>query len=321
MTNSAAPSCDIHRTPSAAGVLRARRLLYCINISLAVGIVLFAVKMYAYYFTASVAVLSDVAESVAHFFVMCFTAYSVRFSQKPPDRNHLYGHDRISFFAVGFEGAMIAVAGVFIVYEAAQRWYSGDSYLHTDKVGGGIALIALATVVNGALGVFLLRRGKQLNSLVLTANGRHVLADGITSAGVILGLILVQTTGWISWDFICAFVIAMHIIWSGADILRKSVGGLMDAADPQTDAILREVLDEETRKYGVHYHLLRHRDSGGRIVIDFHLLFDKDTTIARAHDIAIFIEHAIDTRFDTPTEVTSHFEPMQGHDEAHKISK
>lgn len=313
------PSAAVHQTPSAAEALRARRLLYCVNLSLVTGVLLLGVKIYAYYRTGSVAVLSDVAESVGHFFIMCFAAYSVRLSQKPADSGHLYGHDRITFFSVGFEGAMIVAAALFIFYEAAARWYGGDLRLRAEDAGIGILLVALAAAINGALGVFLLRRGKQWNSLVLEANGRHVLADGMTSAGVIVGLALVHFTGWVPLDSICAVLVAMHILWSGAGLLRRSVGGLMDGADPRVDKMLREVLDEETRKCGIHYHFLRHRDAGGRLVIDFHLLFDDDATVARAHDISVMIERAIARRLNMPAEVTSHFEPIRGHDEAHRV--
>ncbi|MGI9297729.1 MAG: cation diffusion facilitator family transporter [Gammaproteobacteria bacterium] len=317
MPKSAVPSAAIHRTQSGAEALRARRLLYCIHLSLAAGVLLLGVKLYAYSLTDSVAVLSDAAESVVHFFIVCFAAYSVRLSQKPPDRNHLYGHDRVNFFSVGFEGAMIVAAALFIFYEAAARWYSGD--LRLREVEAGIGWVALSAAINGALGLFLLRRGREWKSVVLEANGRHVLADCLTSAGVIVGLALVRLTGWAPFDPVCAMLIALHILWSGAGLVRRSVGGLMDGADPRADAELRAVLDEETGKYGIHYHFLRHRDAGGRLVIDFHLLFDNDTTIARAHDIAMMIERAIARRMEMPTEVTSHFEPIRGHDEAHRI--
>ena len=318
MTQFAAPSAAIHRTQSDAEARRAARLLYCIHLSLAVGVFLLGVKVYAYFLTDSVAVLSDAAESVVHFFIVCFAAYSVRLSQKPADRGHLYGHARINFFSVGFEGAMIVAAALFIFYEAAARWYLGE--LRLREVEAGIGYIALAAAVNGALGFFLLRRGRQWKSVVLEANGRHVLADGLTSAGVIAGLALVQLTGWAPFDPICAMLVALHILWSGAGLVRRSVGGLMDGADPRADAALRAVLDEETRKYGIHYHFLRHRDAGGLLVIDFHLLFDNDATVARAHDISIMIERAIARRMEMPTEVTSHFEPIRGHDEAHRIA-
>lgn len=276
-----------------------------------------AVKIRAYAVTGSLAVLSDAAESVVHFFIVCFAAYSVRLSQKPADKEHLYGHDRINFFSVGFEGAMIVLAALFIFYEAGSRWWSDN--LELRAVESGIGYIALAAIINGALGWFLLRRGRQWDSLILEANGKHVMADALTSIGVIIGLALARATGWLPFDPLVAMLVAVHILWSGAGLVRRSVGGLMDSADPRVDAKLRAVLDRETRKHGIQYHFLRHRDAGARLVIDFHLLFENDDTIARAHDVSLLIEQAIAREFDMPTEVISHFEPVRGHDEAHEI--
>ncbi len=310
-------SADIHRTQG-INKRRARHLTYAINISLAVGALMLGIKIYAYWLTSSVAILSDAAESVVHLFAISFAAYSVWLSHKPADKDHLYGHDRINFFSVGFEGCMIAVAAIFIFYEAAKRLWLGD--LQLQEVEAGIGFIVLATVINAFLGYFLLRQGRRWNSIVLEANGRHVLADSLTSLGVIIGLLLTHYSGWLPFDPLAAMLVASHILWSGAILIRRSVGGLMDSADPEVDEVLRALLDSEASKYGVHYHFLRHRNTGNRLVIDFHLLFDNDITIAQAHDISILIERAIDERFELPTEVTSHFEPLHGHDEAHNVS-
>ncbi len=311
------PSAGIHRILSPAQQRRARALLYAINISLAAGVVLLALKIYAWQITGSVAIFSDAAESVVHIFIVCFAAYSVRLAQKPADRGHLYGHERINFFSVGFEGAMITVAALFIFYEAGARLLSGDLTLR--KVEAGAAYIALGAALNAALGFFLLRQGARLHSGVLEANGRHVLADCMTSLGVIIGLALARFTGWLAFDPLVAMLVAAHILWSGAGLVRRAVGGLMDSADPETDAALHELLRAETQKYGAHYHFLRHRDAGGRLLIDFHLLLENDTSVSRAHDISMLIERAIARRFEMPTEVTTHFEPLHGHDEAHRI--
>lgn len=311
------PSADIHFRRSGESVQRARQLTYCINLSLAIGVLLWGIKIYAYLLTESVAILSDAAESVVHFLIVCFAAYSVRLSLKPADRNHLYGHERINFFSVGFEGAMIVVTAIFIFYEAGGRWLSGD--LEIMQIESGIGYIALAAAINTALGIFLRQQGKQWQSPVLDANGRHVLTDGITSLGVIIGLILSHITGWLPMDAITAMLIALHILYSGMGLIRRSIGGLMDIADPETDKQLRALLDEEMLKYQTHYHFLRHRDAGGKLIIDFHLLFENDTTISRAHDISMMIEQEINRQFKIPTEITTHFEPLHGHDEAHQI--
>lgn len=311
------PSAAIHRARSPESVERARLLSAAIRLSLFAGAVVLAIKLRAYALTGSVAIFSDVAESVAHFFIVCFAAYSVRLSHKPADKNHLYGHDRINFFSAGVEGAFIAAAGLFILYESSHRWWTGDLQLREPEQG--IAYIALATAINAALGLFLIRRGKKMGALVLEANGRHVLADGVTSLGVIAGLVLASATGWTPFDPLVAIVVALHVLWSGAGLVRRSIGGLMDSADPATDAKLRQILDEECRRHGVHYHFLRHRNAGSRLIVDFHLLFENETTIARAHDISTMIERTIAEKMPMPAEVTTHFEPLRGHDEAHRI--
>ena len=316
--NEITPSANIHRERSDSLLKRLRYTSYAIHLSLVTGIFLLFIKGYAYFLTASVAVLSDAAESVVHFFIMCFAAYSVRLARKPPDNDHLYGHDRISFFSVGFEGAMIVIAALFIFYESGMWLLAGDAPIQHIEIG--IGYIALAVVINTALGVFLLRQGRRLKSLMLEANGRHVLADGLTSFGVIVGLALTSMTGWLLMDPIIALIVGVYILWSGVGLIRRSVGGLMDSADLKVDAILREVLDLQTRQHGIHYHFLRHRHSGEQLVVDFHLLFDNDTTIAEAHNISLMIESAVAQKFDMPVEITSHFEPFYGHDEAHQLS-
>ncbi|MBE8158309.1 MAG: cation transporter [Betaproteobacteria bacterium] len=311
------PSAGIHHSQSAEKLRRGRHLIYAINISLAAGVFLLGVKIYAWLLTGSVAIFSDAAESVVHFFIVCFAAFGVRLAQKPADRGHLYGHDRINFFSVGFEGAMIIVAALFIFYEAGARLLSGGLQLR--EVEAGIGYIALAAAINLALGFFLLRESRRWKSDVLDANGRHVLADSMTSFGVIAGLALAKFTGILAFDPAVAILVAAHILWSGAKLVRRAIGGLMDRADPETDAVLRAVLDAETQKYGAHYHFLRHRDAGGRLLVDFHLLFENETTVARAHDISMMIERAITRRIDMPSEITTHFEPLHGHDKAHRI--
>ena len=305
----------IHRAAAWGGQQRARHLLYAINLSLAAGLLMLCIKVYAYWITDSVAIFSDAAESVVHVFIVCFAAYSVRLAQKPADSGHLYGHERINFFSVALEGMMIVGAGLVVLYEAGWRLYEGD--LQLQQVTAGLGFVAFAMVVNMVLGCFLLRQGRRWNSIVLEANGRHVLTDSLTSLGVIVGLGLTHVTGWLLFDPLAAILIALHILWSGTGLLWRATGGLMDSADPKTDAVLREVLAHETQKHGVHYHYVRHRDAGGRLLVDFHLLFENNTTIVQAHAIASDIECAIARRFDIPVEITSHFEPMQGHDEAH----
>jgi|WetSurMetagenome_2_1015567.scaffolds.fasta_scaffold225077_1 cation diffusion facilitator family transporter len=291
-----------------------RHMRFAIRLSLAIGIFMFVLKIAAYVLTGSAAILSDAAESVVHVLAVAFAAFSLNLSLKPPDESHVYGHDRISFFSAGFEGAMIIIAALYIIYESIMKWIHG---LVIDNISTGTIAITLATVINGLLGWYLVRMGKRYKSIVLEANGKHVLTDSWTSLGVIIALILTMTTGWLPFDPIIAILVALNILWSGGKLVRQSVGGLMDETDRSDDATLREVLDNQSMKYGVDYHDLRHRHTGNKLLVEVHLLFSNSVTITQAHDIATRIEGAIHSSFPIPTEVMSHLEPMEGHDEIH----
>lgn len=284
-------------------------------ISLSVGMIMLLVKIYAYLITGSAAILSDAAESVVHNFAVAFAAYSLWLSQKPADKSHTYGHDRISFFSAGFEGAMIILAAFVIIYEAIQKWMSG---LYLENIDIGTMFIVLATIVNGGLGWYLIRQGKKYHSIVLEANGKHVLTDSWTSLGVIVALILTMLTGWLPFDPILAIIVALNILWTGSKLIRRSIGGLMDEADPAIDEYLRALLERETAKREIKFHNLRHRNTGNRILIEFHLLFPDHIPIAEAHEQATNIEKEIYNAFPMQLEIISHLEPIECHDEVHK---
>jgi cation diffusion facilitator family transporter len=291
-----------------------RQMRFAMQWSLTIGFFMLLMKTYAYLITGSAAIFSDAAESVVHVLAVSFAAYSLKLSTKPPDENHMYGHDRISFFSAGFEGAMIIVAALFIIYEAIHKWMLG---LQLEELGQGTLFTGLATIINGALGWYLVRKGKTYNSLVLVANGKHVLTDSWTSLGVILGLILILFTRWLPFDPLIAIIVATNILWTGGKLIRQSVGGLMDESDPGADSKLRSILDAEVKKYGITYHHLRHRNAGNRLLIEVHLLFHETATVAKAHEQATLIEKEIQKAFPNHTEILSHLEPLEGHDEIH----
>ncbi len=284
------------------------------HLSLGVGFLMFVVKIFADGITGSAAILSDAAESVIHVLAVSFAAFSLSLSLKPPDKTHLYGHERISFFSAGFEGAMIMLAAFYIIYEAIRKWMAG---LHLENLSEGTFVIVLVTVINAALGSYLVKEGRKYHSIVLDANGKHVLTDSWTSAGVVAALILTQLTGWLPLDPIFAIVVAGNILWTGGKLIAHSVGGLMDEADPQMDLIIRSVLQRESEKYHAQYHGLRHRKAGNRVLVEFHFLFHQDVPIAVAHETATKIEEEIHKALPIETETISHLEPIEGHDEVH----
>jgi cation diffusion facilitator family transporter len=294
-----------------------RDLRRAMSLSVAVGLLLLVLKFSAYAMTGSTAILSDAAESVVHIFAVLFAAYSLWLTLKPADEQHPYGHAKISFFSAGLEGALILFAALLIIVIAVQDWMAGLSVRNLDT---GIALTALAAVINAALGWHLIRVGKRKKSLVLEANGQHVLTDCWTSGGVVVGLLLAHFTGWLFLDPVCAILVALNIIFSGFHLVQRSVFGLMDQADPEVQQRLIERLDRECRVRGISHHLMRQRFNGFSYDVDVHLMFPDSMTIMEAHRLATEVERAIEAELNTATHVTTHLEPMDDHLNIHPES-
>jgi len=292
----------------------ARMQRFAMRLSLGVGFFMLASKLTAYWITGSAAILSDAAESVVHVAAVSFATYSLWLSLKPPDRTHLYGHDKISFFSAGFEGAMIVMAAFYIIYVSIQEWIAG---LRLEHLGTGTGLILLASLINGALGLYLVSSGKKHRSLILEANGRHVLTDCWTSVGVILGLSLAMLTGWLEFDPIVAILVALNILWSGGQLIRRSIGGLMDEVDPEVEGQLKALLDAHTSRLRLRYHGLRHRSTGNTIWVEVHLLFPQGTPLEVAHTLATEIEEQIERELPNHTEVITHLETIEDHAQVH----
>jgi len=295
-----------------------RQQKLAIRISLTVGFLMLAGKSYAAGITGSAAILSDAAESVVHIVAVGFAAFSLSFSLKPADVSHPYGHEKIAFFSAGMEGMMIVIAAVYIIIVAVSRWLAG---LQLQNLDIGAGYVGAAAVVNAGLGGFLVWQGKRHNSIILVANGKHVLTDSWTSFGVVGGLGLTLWTGWLPFDPILAILVALNILWSGGKLLRQSVGGLMDEADPHLEQKLRSLLDAETSKRGLGYHELRYRVMGTSLWVDFHLLFKNNASIEDAHQKATEIEAAIKSSIGRPVTTVSHLEPREGHDRIHQELK
>ena len=291
---------------------RANRI--AMRLSLAIGVVMLVGKSAAYLLTGSAAILSDAAESVIHVVAVAFAAFSLRLSTRPADSRFRYGYERITFFSAGFEGALIIIAAGTIIWAATDKWMHG---LRIERLGTGTLLVLAASLVNALLGAYLVRVGKRNNSLILQANGKHVLTDSWTSFGVVGGLGLVLLTGWKPFDPLLAIAVALNILWSGGQLVWRSAQGLMDYSDPETGRVLHKLLDEITAGLGVVYHELRFRHTGKSIRVDLHLLFPYDTPVGEAHRLATVIEQRIAGALDAPATVTTHLEAQEDHDPVH----
>jgi cation diffusion facilitator family transporter len=292
--------------------LRAARL--AMRWSLIVGIFMLLGKTAAYRMTGSAAILSDFAESVVHVVAVAFAVFSLRLSTKPAAPKFLYGYERIAFFSAGFEGAMIILAAVWILVAAIQKWIAG---LKLEHLGAGTLLLLAAGALNAGLGWYLLRVGKRCHSLILEADGKHVLTDSLTSFGVVAGLGLVMLTGWKPFDPLIAIIVAANILWSGGRLTWRSAVGLLDYSDPEAGKKIREKLDAICAELAVHYHGVRFRTTGYRQIIEVHLLFPHATPVGEAHRLATAIEERLPIELAIPAEVVTHLESLEDHAAVH----
>ena len=284
------------------------------RLSLLVGVLMLAGKLTAYLFTGSSAVFSDAAESVVHVVAVAFAVFSLWLSSRPAIPQFRYGFERIGFFSAGFEGAMIILAAGSILYTTTQKWRQG---LALENLGSGVLLILAAGVLNVGLGWYLLRVGRRHHSLILEADGKHVLADSWTSFGVVAGLGLVLATGWKPFDPLVAYAVAANILWTGGRLLWRAMKGLLDYSDPEVGRLIRARLDALCRELGIEYHGVRFRTTGYRQMIEVHLLFPESMKLGEAHRLATIVEERMTEDMEMPAEVTTHLESLEDHAEVH----
>ncbi len=291
-----------------------RAMRFAMRVSLAFGVLMLVGKTAAYFMTGSAAILSDAAESVIHVVAVAFAAFSLRLSTKPAVPEFLYGYERITFFSAGFEGAMIVLAAIFILYAAIQKWMAG---LQLENLGAGTLLVLAAAALNAALGWYLVRTGRRNHSLILEANGKHVLTDSWTSIGVVVGLGLVMLTNWKPFDPLLAIAVAINILWAGGHLVWRSAVGLLDHSDPEIGREIRGKLDALCSELGLQYHGVRYRTTGYRQLIEVHLLFPYLMAVGEAHRLATLLEERFPRELSMPAEVFTHLESMEDHAAVH----
>jgi cation diffusion facilitator family transporter len=287
---------------------------FAMLLSLIVGVLMLAGKVTAYLTTNSAAVFSDAAESVVHVMAVGFAVFSLWLGGRPAVPRFQYGFERINFFSAGFEGAMIVLAAGSIIYTTTVRWSHG---LALDNLGRGVILIVCAGLLNAALGWYLLRIGRRNHSLILEADGKHVLTDSWTSFGVVAGLALVMATGWKPFDPLIAYGVAANILFTGGRLLWRSINGLLDYSDPAVGHKIRARLDAVCQELGIEYHGVRFRTTGYRQFIEIHLLFPDQMRLGAAHRLATEVEERLTRDLEMPAEVTTHLESLEDHAEVH----
>src|SRR5439155_11523166 len=283
------------------------RLKNPILLSILAAVLTLALKFTAYHMTGSVGLLSDALESVVNLLAAVTALFCLWYAAQPVDINHTYGHEKIEFFSSGLEGMLILVAAGGIAWYAVARLLEPQELQALD-VGAVAAL--LASLINLAVGQVLLRLGRARGSIILQADGRHLMADVWTSVGVLLGLGLVWLTGVKALDPVIALLMAANIARTGFELVRLSFNGLMDHALPVAEQALVRAAIEAQLSPGMDYHALRTRVAGSRRFADFHLLVPGSFSVKRAHEVIGRIESAVQQTLPG-IEVTVHVEPIE----------
>jgi len=276
-------------------------------LSLAAAVVTIVLKALAWHVTGSVGLLSDALEALINFAAALLALSMLRLAATPPDARHPYGRFKAEYFASGAEGALIVFAALSIAFAAAPRLAAPQPL---DAPALGIALSLIATAVNLVVALRLVSVGRRLHSIALEADGHHLMTDVWTSVGVVAGVALVAATGWLILDPLIALAVAVHIVWTGFMLMRRSFAGLLDAAIPASElADIEKIFAEYRRRYRVDFHALLTRQAGGRRFISFHLLVPDAWPVDRAHSLSEEIEERI--RSLVPQAITlSHIEPI-----------
>lgn len=282
------------------------RLRWPVALSIAAALVTIGMKGTAYALTGSVGLLTDALESVVNLLAAVTAYFALWYAARPADPNHTYGHEKIEFFSSGLEGVLIVVAGLGAASYGVRRLVVPEP-LNALELGSALALAA--SVVNFGVARVLLHYGREHKSIVMEADGQHLMADVWTSVGVLIGLALVYLTGLTFFDSLLAIVMGGHISWIGLRLIRSSFDGLMDHAIPMDEldrirAVIRSNLPD-----GATFHLLRSRLSGARRFIEFHLLVDGDISVREGHHHAERLTDAL-TAALPEVAVTIHVEPV-----------
>lgn len=276
-------------------------------LSIAAAIVTITLKSAAYWFTGSVGLLSDALESLINLAAAIVALFTLRIAASPADEEHAFGHDKAEYFSSGIEGTLIFIAAISIAYTAVQRLLNPQPL---ESLGVGLIVSGVATVVNFVVAGILIRVGKTHHSLVLEADGHHLMTDVWTSIGVIVGVGLVSFTGWLRLDPIIAILVAINILWTGFSLIKRSVLGLMDTAvAPEIQRIAEEILKKHAESDGITFENFRSRQSGMKKFFYVDMQFPNDWTIHRVHEIADRIELEIQEKIPNST-VFSHLEPF-----------
>jgi cation diffusion facilitator family transporter len=277
-------------------------------LSIAAAVVTIGLKLGAYYLTGSVGLFSDAAESVVNLVAAVAALSALTFAVRPPDEEHAFGHNKAEYFSSGLESALIIIAAAWIGVTAWERLMDPQPL---QNVGLGLSVSLVAAALNGGVALVLLRAGRRLRSITLTADAQHLLTDVWTSLGVVLGVVMVYLTGWLVLDPIIGLLVAANIVWTGFRLLNDTAHGLLDTALPPEDLEKISGVLSRHETDDVHFHALRTRAAGQRRFVSMHVLVPGRWTVQRAHDLSEKIEKELADALQGNTTFFIHTEPYE----------
>ncbi len=283
-----------------------KRVRFLAAASIAVALVVMAIKFLAWRITGSVALYSDALESIVNVLAAAVAWYAVPYSHKPPDDTHPFGHHKAEYFSAVAEGVLIVAAAAMIILEAMTSILSEQRAI--GQAEAGLAINLFAAAINGFWAWLLLKTGREARSPALVADARHIFSDVLTSVGVMVGLVLALATGWLILDPLLALIVAVNILYQGSMVIAESMQGLMDhALEPEEQDSISQAI-EANMAGALEFHDLKTRRAGSARFVEFHLVVSSAMTVSDAHVICDRIEDALRKQF-AGTRTTIHVEP------------
>jgi cation diffusion facilitator family transporter len=279
-----------------------------IYLSIAAAVATILLKFYAFYLTGSMGFFSDALESFVNLIGAIIALIMLHISAKPADKEHEYGHTKAEYFSSAIEGALIVLAALSIIRSAVPRIIEPTPL---ENLNIGLLFSLGASLINLVVALILIKNGKKRNSIVLEADGKHLMTDVWTSIGVIAGILVVKLTGIYILDPIIAILVAINIIYTGYQLISRSASGLMDASISEEAMKKITAYLDSLKEKNIDYHSLMTRQAGQRMFISVHLLVPGWWTVKKGHDYADLIEQSIEDMFDVPVTVSTHIEPIE----------
>lgn len=263
-------------------------------------------KFGAYFLTHSNAILTDAAESIVNVLASGFAFYSIYLATLPKDENHPYGHGKVEFFSAFVEGALIGIAGLIIIFKSSFDLIFPRQIF---QLMDGAIIIGITGVINLIVGYYLINTGKKHRSLTLEADGKHLLTDAVTSAGLVIGIMLIAITQLYWLDSIISILLGIYIVYSGYKLTRKSVGGLMDESNVELVSTIVGIMQDNRQDAWIDVHNLRAQQYGADLHIDCHVTLPYYYDLNRVHTEISDIDRLINGTGEHSTELFIHADP------------